>query len=378
MANRGRRGFGSLYRLEGIWYARWTERGFRKKKRIGRDRALGERFLAKKAADLDREEALGIRAIESIRFADLVAQYSTIFSGEKSAMTIYRESSYIKSTIAPYFKRMLMEDIRREDIERFLAKRVSEGIAPGTRNRLLSVLSALFKKALRLNHCRENPCAGIKRSKESLLEPAVPRRRCAEGPREGHDAQDPERRPAVARHGLRKGELLRLTWQDVDFNRRVVTVRISKTKKPRIVPVTARGIEALEGQRVLRGTDAPAPTELVFAEIAVFGKRGEAMLRGGAEKAWKDCRAKAGFADLRWHDLRHVFAVTAARAGVPLGDLMKILGHSSLIMSMRYAHHAPANSGDLARTRLETFLRGEVREDSECVDIAPAAVAAAR
>jgi len=84
------------------------------------------------------------------------------------------------------------------------------------------------------------------------------------------------------------------------------------------------------------------------------------MLRGGAEKDWKACRAKAGYPTLRWHDLRHIFAVTAARAGVPLGDLMKILGQSSLIMSMRYAHHAPANSGDLARTRLEEFLsRGD-------------------
>lgn len=136
-------------------------------------------------------EALGIRAIESVRFSDLVKQYSTIFNGEKSPMTIFREASYVRSTVAPYFKKMLMEDIRREDIERYLSKRVSEGIP-----------------------------------------------------------------------------------------------------------------------------------------------------------------------ELRWHDLRHVFAVTAARAGVSLGDLMKILGHSSLIMSMRYAHHAPANSGDLARTRLEDFLRG--------------------
>jgi integrase len=159
--------------------------------------------------------------------------------------------------------------------------------------------------------------------------------------------------------GLRKGELLRLTWLDVDVNRKVVTVRVSKTKKPRIVPLTARGIGALESQKTRRGPGEPLPTELVFAEIAVIGDRGEAALRGGAEKDWKACRAKAGFPTLRWHDLRHVFAVTAARAGVPLGDLMKILGHSSLIMSMRYAHHAPANSGDLARTRLEEFLGRE-------------------
>lgn len=278
--------------------------------------------------------------------------------GRESPNTIYREASYVKSTITPHFKNMLMEEIRREDIVRYLAKRVAEGISPATRNRLLSVLSSLFKKAMEFNQCRENPCAGIKRSKEALFEPPFLDLAAQKALVE---AMTPKIKNAVQLSldtGLRKGELLRLTWQDIDFNRRVVTVRISKTKKPRIVPVTARGIAALDGQKARRGPGDLVLSELVFADIAVLGKRNEAMLAGGAEKDWKACRAKAGYPDMRWHDLRHVFACTAARAGVPLGDLMKILGHSSLIMSMRYAHHAPANSGDLARTRLEEFLGG--------------------
>ena len=61
---------------------------------------------------------------------------------------------------------------------------------------------------------------------------------------------------------------------------------------------------------------------------------------------------------LRWHDLRHAFAVTAARASVPLGDLQKLLGHKSLVMVLRYSRHSPANFKEEARDRIERFLRG--------------------
>ena len=72
-----------------------------------------------------------------------------------------------------------------------------------------------------------------------------------------------------------------------------------------------------------------------------------------------------GTASERAHDCRHVFAVTAVRAGVPLGELRELLGHSSLVMVLRYARHVPANVTELAKSRLEAFLaegeRGHAR-----------------
>ena len=59
----------------------------------------------------------------------------------------------------------------------------------------------------------------------------------------------------------------------------------------------------------------------------------------------------------RLHDLRHVFAVTALRAGTPLSDLRDALGHSSLTMVLRYARHSPANAPELTRQRLEAYLQ---------------------
>jgi len=58
-------------------------------------------------------------------------------------------------------------------------------------------------------------------------------------------------------------------------------------------------------------------------------------------KAWEKIRAAAGLEDVRFHDLRHTYAVHCAKAGMPLGELQQRLGHASIVMTMRYAVYQP-------------------------------------
>jgi len=143
--------------------------------------------------------------------------------------------------------------------------------------------------------------------------------------------------------GLRLGELLRLDWRDIDLAGKVLTVRVAKSKKPRRVPFTARGLEGFLDQRRRRGEHPPTVPDPVFGELNRPDRRGEPGFIPGVRKVWVKGRKKAGFRDLRWHDLRHVMATTAARAGVPMADLARILGHGSLAMVSRYAGHTPDN-----------------------------------
>lgn len=361
---RNRRAFGSIVERKGIFYARWIERGKAKKKAIGPSRELAERFLGKKGAELDREEALGIRAVEVIRFEALLDRYEVLFAGQKSPVTAKREWEYLKGKALPFFRGMFMDKVLREDIEKFLNKRTEEdGIGAATRNRLLSVLSSFFRKAERLNHARSNPCAGIQRTREALREPPY-----LDLPAQENlvaMAAEPVRSAILFSldTGLRAGELLRLDWRDADLSRRTVTVRVSKNKQPRRVPFTVRGFAALEAMRARRepGARTRVP-DLIFGELRFDRATGEPRLSTDARNEWERTRRKAGFPGLRWHDMRHIYGTTMARAGVSLGDLQRMMGHLTPSMTLRYSSHAPANSSELARDRMEAFLAAQVRQ----------------
>ncbi|MCZ6865663.1 MAG: site-specific integrase [Candidatus Dadabacteria bacterium] len=57
--------------------------------------------------------------------------------------------------------------------------------------------------------------------------------------------------------------------------------------------------------------------------------------------AFKNACNRAGLKNLRFHDLRHTFATRLVLAGVDLATVSKLLGHSSIQMTMRYAHPTP-------------------------------------
>jgi site-specific recombinase XerD len=66
------------------------------------------------------------------------------------------------------------------------------------------------------------------------------------------------------------------------------------------------------------------------------------------ERLWAACR-RAGLREIRWHDCRHTFASQLVMAGVPLRQVQDWLGHSTIAMTMRYAHLAPGNGASLIR-----------------------------
>jgi integrase len=126
--------------------------------------------------------------------------------------------------------------------------------------------------------------------------------------------------------GLRRGELLKLRWKSIDFARRLLTVEgpDSKTRQTRHVPLNDEAMRVLESWREQSG-DGPR----VF-EIST-----------GFKTAWGHILKHANIVGFRWHDLRHHFASRLVQHGVPLNTVRDLLGHSSIAMSLRYAHLAP-------------------------------------
>lgn len=135
--------------------------------------------------------------------------------------------------------------------------------------------------------------------------------------------------------GLRRGELLSLQWSDVNFGGKMLTVRgqTAKTGQTRRVPLNAEALEVLTAWRALVDH---GPDDFVFPGAA--GGR-----LGRVDRAWETALGLATLKDFRFHDLRHHFASRLVMEGVPLNTVRELLGHTSIEMTMRYAHLAPDN-----------------------------------
>ena len=206
---------------------------------------------------------------------------------------------------------------------------------PVLANRAVHLLSRMFTlaEAWELVPPGRNPCRVLRRyrtrKRERFLTPEEYRRlgralrqTCAEGgiwP------------PAIAAvrllvlTGCRRGEILNLGWDDVDRTAGDLRLRDAKAG-PRMVPLT---------KPVLRILDAiPRQPENPWV---IAGQRPGKRLTG-LHHYWRPIRERAGLHDVRIHDLRHSYASRALALGESLYTIGKLLGHTSVATSARYAH----------------------------------------
>jgi integrase len=125
--------------------------------------------------------------------------------------------------------------------------------------------------------------------------------------------------------GARRGELQRLRWADIDFERCVASVDETKNGDRRVLPLTPPVIEEL---RRFEG----ALGELLFPS----SRRPDTPFNN--VPAWQIAVKAAGLRDFRFHDLRHSCASYLAQSGAPLLQIAEVLGHRNLAITKRYAH----------------------------------------
>ena len=124
--------------------------------------------------------------------------------------------------------------------------------------------------------------------------------------------------------GARKGELTKLRWSDISFDRQTAFVRTSKNGEPKVLPLTNAVIRELHHYKEDSG--------LLFHSPSSIEK--EYCFR----KPW--CRALevANIYDFRFHDLRHTTASYLAQNGASLLEIADVLGHKQIQVTKRYAH----------------------------------------
>ena len=123
--------------------------------------------------------------------------------------------------------------------------------------------------------------------------------------------------------GCRRSEILRLRWSEVDRDR---LARADGKTGPRIVPLNTQARRILE-RRPHGGSPFVFPSP-----------RDPARPRSRNLAFWYRARREAGIEDVRLHDLRHTHASHAVLNGVPVPVVSRLLGHSDVRTTLRYAH----------------------------------------
>ena len=124
---------------------------------------------------------------------------------------------------------------------------------------------------------------------------------------------------------LRRGEILTLTWEDVNLDRRTITVRAfnSKTARARTVAMTRRVFDDL---RARHGANKREPGGRIF------------QIKSGVKRSFKSACLAAGVEDFRLHDCRHTAITRMIRAGLPPVEVMRVSGHTTMSAFYRYAN----------------------------------------
>lgn len=151
--------------------------------------------------------------------------------------------------------------------------------------------------------------------------------------------------------GMRQGEILALTWRDIDFKRGTVTVENSKNGDRRLLPLAAIAYERLEARSRLRRL---RDNRVFFVTSNQLGK------------AFPRAVAKAGIENFKFHDLRHCAASYLAMGGASLAEISAVLGHRTLAMVSRYSHLSEEHlTGVVSKMNAVRFATPELRGEGQ-------------
>ena len=140
--------------------------------------------------------------------------------------------------------------------------------------------------------------------------------------------------------GIRKSDILALTWGDVDFDNELISFVAGKTEDSSgemlHIPMNETIINTLTAWR--KQSADTSKEALIFPSTK---KKGAQIV--SIKRAWGTLLKNAQIVNFRWHDLRHDFASQLVSRGTDLNTVRELLGHSDMKMTLRYAHLAPEN-----------------------------------
>jgi integrase len=241
------------------------------------------------------------------------------------------DQSLLKNHIVPTFGHLYMDQLNKKHVIDFIGKHL-ETHAPGSVNRVTILLRYIYNCAIRweTTGITKNPTNNIPLLEENNKKERFLSKEEAEKLL-GAIQKSPNKMlqyivPMLILTGARKNEVLKAKWEDFNFEQKVWRIPMSKSGKARYVPLSDRVEKLLSDVPVYDGCDLVFPNPKTLKPYISFFH------------AWNTARKSVGLGDVRVHDLRHSFASFLVNAGRSLYEVQKILGHTQIKTTQRYAH----------------------------------------
>ena len=225
-----------------------------------------------------------------------------------------------------------------------------ETLSATSTNMMLSLLNLAFEYACDMEYIKENPCIRIRRARADTKKVeafSTDEQRAVEA----EIAKSGDRRLhgiiLCLYTGLRLGELIALTWSDIDF--KLGTLKVTKTayraqneygiwnlcidtpkteSSERVIPLPKYITDMLSQDR-----------DVAKTPYIVENKKAERMSIRSYQYLFERLTEKAGVRKLNFHALRHTFATRALECGMDIKTLSELMGHKNATITLnRYAH----------------------------------------
>lgn len=320
------------------------------------NKSIAARYEAKKRTELQQQALFGVKQSLTIQQALQLYLDSCENSGEYDNIAtrvnklLGTKQNKVREVVEIHGldQDKQFHKITDGDIQRLVFARRQEGVADATILAELTALSQAIKLVKRLQYAvPEVDFAAIKRG--SSVKPSKGRDRFITAEEEQRllaqmSGDTKDLTTLLFSTGARYSEIAELPWTAIDINRREIHIYRSKVKNTSVFPMTTAAYEVLKRRK-----------EAATGDHVFQAKDGSA--RKYAPKSFNTAAVKAGLPWVTHHVVRHTVASRLAQAGVALYDISKVLGHSTITMTQRYAHLVPNQSIANAVAALETGAR---------------------
>ena len=303
------------------WQARIQRKGYPGLNKTFHIRKEAESWARNIESEMDKGNFVSRVEAENTTLAELLTRYLKEITPQKKHPSVetYRIKAWLRTSLSKRF----VSNIRSADYAAIRDARISQGMSASTIKLEFAIIAHMYFVAR-----AEWGFDGLENPIRYLRMPRLPKGRTRRVSNEELELiiehTDSFNLPFIVKlaieTGMRRGEIAKLNWKDVDIANRKIHLKDTKNGDDRLVPLSLAAVEVLKS----------LPVRM---DGSVFGMTAHAITYAFIRAA-----KRAGLKDLHFHDLRHEAITRLFEKGFNVMEVGSISGHKTLQMLQRYTH----------------------------------------